>query len=158
LLVAATVSLFAVVGQIRGWLTDSPAPLDQFRAVFLAVVALGYSVGLTTLVLTRSRPLSPVMTYLTAGAYWMYFIHHLLCGAVHLTLDRFDWPIATKFAVTFSVVTAMCVASYHFLIRNRWPEVILNGRKSTPERPPISISEETVPTKEPVEIPDRRAA
>jgi len=156
LLVAATLLLFAVVGQIRDWLTDSPTPLDQFRAVFLAVVAIGYSVGLTTLVLTRSRPLSPVMVYLSAGAYWMYFIHHLLCGASHLALDRLQWPIAGKFAVSFTAVTAMCLGSYHFLIRNRWPEVILNGRKSAPDRP--TVTEEPAPTEKPAEIPGRRAA
>lgn len=135
LLVTATLALFVVVGQIRGFLNGSPAPLEQFRAVFLAIVAIGYSVGLTTLVLTRSRPLSPVMIYLSASAYWVYFIHHILCGSMHLTLDRLNWPVGLKFAIVFAAVTSLSLLSYQFLIRDRWADVVLNGRKSTPVVP-----------------------
>lgn len=149
----ATVSLFVVVAQVRGVLKGSPAPLEQFRAVFLAVVAVGYSVGLTTLVLTRSRPLSPAMIYLGASAYWVYFIHHILCGSMHLTLDRLDWPVGRKYTLVFSAVISLSLLSYHLLIRNRWPEILLNGRKSTPDVPELPA--EPAETETP---PARRAA
>ncbi len=118
------------IPQIRMFLGGPVALPAQFTGPILAVVALGFSVGLTTLTLLWNPSINPAMKYLSSSAYWVYFIHHLLCGTIHLTIDRFEISTLSKYGITFTGATAGSLLSYHWIIRNRWAETIFNGRKS----------------------------
>ncbi|WP_226344152.1 hypothetical protein [Agilicoccus flavus] len=69
----------------------------------------------------------------------MYLVHLPLLVAFEIPLVRLDWPIPAKLAVTWLVVDAVMVTSYHLLVRStplgRW----LNGRRHPFRWPPTLV-------------------
>ncbi|MDB4786732.1 MAG: acyltransferase [Planctomycetaceae bacterium] len=129
--ITAAAMLPLAIPQIRAILGGPPALSEAYTGVILALVALGFSVGVTTLALRWNPPLSSTLKYLSASSYWVYFIHHLLCGAIHLGLNETTYTVFAKYMITLVGATMGSLVTYQLLIRNRWPEMIINGRKST---------------------------
>ncbi|MBD3676410.1 MAG: acyltransferase [Planctomycetaceae bacterium] len=126
----AGVAITFAIPLIRTFLSESLTPPDWGAGAILTIVAIGLSIGLSTLFLFWNPELPPWLRYMGASAYWVYFIHHLLCGAIHLALDDVGVSIGTKFLTTFLGAMLGSLLIYQVLIRNRWPEVVFNGRKS----------------------------
>jgi len=133
LVALAVAGLFLAIPQVRAFLGGPTAPFPELTGAVLAIVALGLSVGLATWFLFWNPTLNPVMKYLSASAYWMYFIHHALCGSLHLILDRVDLPVGSKYLITLGGALSGALLLYQFVIRNRWPEKVFNGRISKTE-------------------------
>lgn len=129
--ITAAAMLPLAIPQIRAILGGPPALSEAYTGVILALVALGFSVGVSTLALRWNPPLSSTLKYLSASSYWVYFIHHLLCGAIHLGLNETTYTVFAKYMITLVGATMGSLVTYQLLIRNRWPEMIINGRKST---------------------------
>ena len=92
--------------------------------------AIGLSIGIATVMLFWNPELPPWLRYLGESAYWVYFIHHLLCGAFHLLMDDLELSVGAKFLLTCLGAGGGSLLTYQILIRNRWPEVVFNGRQS----------------------------
>ncbi len=144
--IIAVLMLPLAIPQIRAFLGGPPALSEAYTGVILALVALGYSIGITTLTLRWNPPLSSALKYLSASSYWVYFIHHLLCGAIHLGLNETTYTVLAKYLITVVGATLGSLITYQLLIRNRWPEVIFNGRRSTLRTGSVVVDEDSSET------------
>jgi glucans biosynthesis protein C len=71
----------------------------------------------------------PIVRYLSDGSYWMYIIHLPLAAGVPGLLAPYSLPASMKFAFTLTVVSAISLVSYHYLVRSTALGVLLNGRR-----------------------------
>ena len=69
-------------------------------------------------------------TYLVGASYWLYLIHRPFCTAIAPLLEQNSWSGGVKTVFVSIVVAAICLVSYHFLVRNTWVGVMLNGRRA----------------------------
>lgn len=83
-------------------------------------------VGLSVRFLAKERPW---IRYLADASYWMYLIHLPLLLAVEIPLVPLGWPIAVKLALTWVVVSAAMLVSYHLLVRSTPIGGWLNGHR-----------------------------
>lgn len=123
----ATAVLLSVLGFTQSEPTSSvPLPISA------AVMALaGWSwvyalLGLSTRFLTAERP---TIRYLADASYWMYLMHLPLLVGFEILLVRLDWPILVKLGLTWAVVGALLLVSYHLLVRSTPIGQWLNGRR-----------------------------
>ena len=82
--------------------------------------------GVCTRHLTGERP---SVRYLADASYWMYLIHLPLLVGFEILLVALDWPILIKLGLTWVVVGAVLVISYHLLVRSTPIGQWLNGRR-----------------------------
>lgn len=71
----------------------------------------------------------PWIRYLADASYWMYLLHLPLLVGLEIVLVPLAWPILVKLALTWIVVGAALLASYHWLVRPTWIGKWLNGRR-----------------------------
>lgn len=121
----------AVISSIVGLAQSDPAtptPLPLATTVMaLAAWAWVYALlGLSVRFLHAERPW---IRYLADASYWMYLIHLPLLVGFEILLVSQPWPILLKLGLTWLVVGAVMVVSYHLLVRStpigRW----LNGHR-----------------------------
>jgi glucan biosynthesis protein C len=94
----------------------------------VAVLEACLSVWLTVLCLLAGQRLlnraSATMRYLAQGAYWTYLWHLPLLFAIQYLLMDQDWAWPLKFALASATTLALCLLSYHALVRHtplrRW--------------------------------------
>lgn len=59
--------------------------------------------------------------YLADASYWCYLAHFPFVVWIPLCLRNLPVPAVGKFAIVFSLTTAACLLTYHFLVRRpRW--------------------------------------
>jgi glucan biosynthesis protein C len=75
-----------------------------------------------------ARP-HPIVRYLSDASYWMYLIHLPFAAGVPGLLAPYSLPAGVKFAFTLTVVSAISLVSYHYLVRSTALGVLLNGRR-----------------------------
>jgi peptidoglycan/LPS O-acetylase OafA/YrhL len=85
--------------------------------------------GMVGAFLTLSARPNPVVRYLSDGSYWMYIIHLPFAAGVPGLLGPYSLPAGVKFALTLTVVSAVSLVSYHYLVRSTALGVLLNGRR-----------------------------
>lgn len=71
----------------------------------------------------------PLQRYIADGSYWIYLIHLPFAIGIPAVLAPFVLPALVKFAITFAGTFLVTVLSYHYLVRNTWVGVFLNGRR-----------------------------
>ncbi|MEC8432031.1 MAG: acyltransferase family protein [Planctomycetota bacterium] len=84
-------------------------------------------VGLSERYITKS---TGWCTYLVGASYWLYLVHRPFCTGIAALLEQTSWSGGVKTAFVSIVVAAICLVSYHFLVRNTWVGVMLNGRRA----------------------------
>jgi peptidoglycan/LPS O-acetylase OafA/YrhL len=80
----------------------------------------------------------PVQRYIADGSYWIYLIHLPFAIGIPALLAPLALPAILKFAITLAGTSLATVVSYHYLVRNTWIGVFLNGRRyprALPEQP-----------------------
>ena len=95
----------------------------QSACVWFVIFSL---IGLSEKFITKSNP---VISYFVDSSYWVYLIHRPFCTMFAAILTRWDAPGALKFFAVIVMVSITCVVSYHYLVRNTWIGLLLNGRK-----------------------------
>lgn len=101
----------------------------QAACVWFVIFSL---IGLTEKFIANSNP---VTSYFVDSSYWVYLIHRPFCTLFAALLTRWDAPGALKFFAVIVIVSITCVVSYHYLVRNTWIGLLLNGRKKPREFP-----------------------
>lgn len=74
------------------------------------------------------RPYTP-LTYLADSSYWVYLVHMPLTIGFGALLYGLPWPTFTKLSLNVLATTAVCLASYHLLVRFTAVGALLNGRR-----------------------------
>jgi peptidoglycan/LPS O-acetylase OafA/YrhL len=69
------------------------------------------------------------LRYLSDASYWMYLVHLPLIWLLQAWMLR--WPLhwTLKFPLVLAIAMALLLASYHWLVRNTFVGVFLNGRR-----------------------------
>ena len=92
--------------------------------------------GIVVPIVQRWR-ISPVLGYLSESSYWVYLVHFPLCIAFASLLYVADMPGVVKMLLVIGATTAVCLASYHLVVRFTWVSVLLNGKRhERPQAPP----------------------
>lgn len=88
----------------------------------LALIIMGFYIK-------RMNHESATGRYFTDASYWIYLAH--LPMAICFPLITADLPLGawTKFSLNIGLITLICVASYHLLVRSTWLGALLNGKR-----------------------------
>jgi len=62
------------------------------------------------------------------SAYWVYIIHLPIVVFIPGLMAGFALPVFIKFAITFSVTTIICFATYQYFVRGSFIGMFLNGK------------------------------
>lgn len=84
--------------------------------------------GFTALFLTYFNFYSPRLGYIMDSAYWVYIIQLPIVAFIPGLLVEFAWPPALKFAITLSVSSVICFATYKYFVRGTFIGMLLNGK------------------------------
>ena len=72
---------------------------------------------------------SKIMRYISDASYWVYIIHLPLTHFVPGLFHQNNMNVFIKFSVSSIIITFLCFASYHYLIRSTFIGEFLNGKK-----------------------------
>ena len=100
------------------------ATILQACCVWVAIFSL---IGLTEKYITKPNKKT---TYIVYSSYWFYLFHRPLCVGFAVLFTRWDMPGVVKFTIVIAIVSALCILNYHFLVRNTWMGLMLNGKKN----------------------------
>ena len=121
----------AVIASIVGLAQSDPStptPL-LLSATVMALAGWCWVYALLGLCVRFLHAERPWIRYLADASYWMYLIHLPLLVGFEILLVAQPWPILVKLGLTWLVVGAVMVVSYHLLVRStpigRW----LNGHR-----------------------------
>ena len=123
---------YAVVGFVAyiatGALVEAKAhPLWTSFAYNVCTWLWSFAVlGLGTRFLATRKPW---LAYLADSSYWVYLVHMPLTVAFGALLYGLPLPALAKMGINIAATTAVCLASYHLLVRSTWVGVLLNGRR-----------------------------
>ncbi|MEJ1239333.1 acyltransferase family protein [Chryseolinea sp. T2] len=84
--------------------------------------------GFITFFTSYFNSYSPRLTYIMDSAYWVYIIHMPIVVFVPGLMAGSALPIFIKFAITFSVTTIICFATYQSFVRGSFIGMFLNGK------------------------------
>ena len=101
------------------------ATILQACCVWVAIFSL---IGLTEKYITKPNKKT---TYIVYSSYWVYLFHRPLCVGFAVLFTRWDMPGLVKFTLVTAIVSALCILTYHVLVRNTWVGLMLNGRKNS---------------------------
>ena len=85
--------------------------------------------GITGLFLRYANNHSSVMQYISDSSYWVYLVHLPFTLIVPALIA--NWPIngILKFLIVALTTLGICFLSYHYLVRGKFIDKFLNGRK-----------------------------
>lgn len=125
----AVVLFVATVSYTAQTQPDDPNAVVWYGALFLG----GYYVALCwTIMALYQRYLnrfSRVGRYLSESSYWVYLAHLPLAIAIPIVMNSWAASAWIKFPLALLAVFALCVVSYHFLVRSTALGWLLNGHR-----------------------------
>lgn len=70
-----------------------------------------------------------VMRYVTDSSYWVYIMHLPVLMAIQGGFNLLHWPLVIELCLSIILTLAVCVLSYHVMVRNSFIGVLLNGKR-----------------------------
>jgi peptidoglycan/LPS O-acetylase OafA/YrhL len=98
-------------------------------AIFYAVGAWCWTIGLIGAGLRFLNEEHPVVRYVSDASYWVYITHLPVVMAMQVLVYRLPAPALVKFGMVTAGSFLILFASYHLLVRHSWLGAWLNGRK-----------------------------
>ena len=102
------------------------AALSQASFAWFAIFGF---LGLFEAILSKERAW---VRYLSDSSYWLYLVHLPPMIVAQWLLIRVDMPAFAKFTLLVVSITALCLLSYHFLVRYTVIGRTLNGPRNRP--------------------------
>ena len=110
-----------------------PTMEDTSATVLLAVTEAYISVWMTCVCLVAGRSLlnrsNRVLRYLPDSSYWVYIVHLPLLFVIQYRLMDMDLPWGTKFTISLVAISAICLITYHLLVRRTLIGKLLGARQ-----------------------------
>lgn len=126
MLTVAVLLLFPLGLSLQG----STAAITRIASSIVQVsLAWIMSFGMIGLFHRHFQAHSPWLRYLSDSAYWLYLAHIPLIIYIQYLVRDLPLLSGIKVIIVFVATTSMLLLSYHFLIRNTWLGVLLNGRR-----------------------------
>lgn len=97
--------------------------------IFKSISVWLFIFGITGLFIRYGSNHSSVMRYISDSSYWVYLIHLPITLIIPGLIKSWALPATVKFLIVLISTTAICFISYHYLVRNTFIGVFLNGRK-----------------------------
>lgn len=76
------------------------------------------------------------MAYLADSSYWVYLVHLPMTIGFGALMFGLPWPAGMKMLLNITATTALCLASYHWLVRSTGVGMLLNGRRHARSKRP----------------------
>ncbi len=115
---------------VKMYFDDSESGLSLYFAMFANSLATWlYIFACMGLFLRYASNGSYALRYISDAAYWIYLIHLPLVALIVGLISGIDLSALSKFGIVVFIATAICVATYHFLVRNTFIGLFLNGKK-----------------------------
>jgi glucan biosynthesis protein C len=129
---AGAIASFLLLLQIKPALLL--APIGAYArpglvAIFYAVGAWCWTIGLIGAGLRFLSEEHPVVRYVSDASYWIYITHLPVVMAMQVLVYRIQAPALIKFGMITAGSFLILFASYHLLVRHSWVGAWLNGRK-----------------------------
>lgn len=70
-----------------------------------------------------------VLAYLSDSSYWVYLLHFPFTVLFGALLFQLALPALLKIAINVACTTAVCLGSYHLVVRYTWVGNLLNGKR-----------------------------
>lgn len=110
-----------------------PTIEDSSATVLLAVTEAYISVWMTCVCLLAGRSLlnrsNRVLRYLSDSSYWVYIVHLPILFFIQYRLMDTDFTWGTKFAISLVATSAICLITYHLLVRSTLIGKLLGARQ-----------------------------
>jgi glucan biosynthesis protein C len=105
------------------------APFQAAIAYVYAVAGICWSIALIGLFLRYLPRQNRAMRYLADSAYWVFLVHML--GTIGFGVLLYHAPMGAlaRMGINIVATTAVCLLSYHWLVRRTWVGVLLNGKR-----------------------------
>ncbi|MFY3383136.1 acyltransferase family protein [Paracidovorax sp. MALMAid1276] len=106
------------------------APRVAFAFAYNAA-AWCLSFALIGLFAAHLRQPHPALSYLADSSYWVYLVHMPLTIGFGALMFGLPWPAGAKIVLNIAATTAVCLASYHLVVRFGALGQLLNGKRHT---------------------------
>ena len=119
-----------------------PAPHDEKKFLYAwmyAGAAWYLCFGLIGASLHFLSNANAKIRYMADASYWIYLMHLPLVMALQGVIARSDWHWVIKLNFVLLTTLMLTLVSYHYLVRNTWIGVVLNGKRQ------VKIKENTAP-------------
>jgi peptidoglycan/LPS O-acetylase OafA/YrhL len=104
-------------------------PGEMLLAALGALFAWLITFGLLGLALGTFDSPRPAFRYFADSSYWVYLCHLPIVGLLQVDLLLVPAPAVVKFSAVVAVTLALCLASYHVMVRYTFLGVWLHGRR-----------------------------
>ena len=119
-----------------------PTMEDPSATLLLAATEAYISVWMTCVCLVAGRALlnrsSRLLRYLSDSSYWVYIVHLPLLFFIQYRLMDMELPWGTKFAISVVATFAICLLSYHVLVRKTVIGKLLGARLPVAATPAVT--------------------
>lgn len=129
-LLLASVALYGVFWYLLK--RHLPTAADPSATALIAAVEAGISVWMTCVCLVAGRSLlnrsNRLLRYLSDASYWVYIVHLPILFVIQYRLMDMAWEWGAKLAVSVIATFAICLLSYHLLVRKTVVGKLLGAR------------------------------
>ncbi|MDP4075332.1 acyltransferase family protein [Acidovorax sp. A1169] len=132
---ASAFALFLATGVLTEAATQpgtGPQPLLFAIALAYNTASWLWSFALIGIFLRHVQGRRAWLAWLADSSYWLYLVHLPLTIAFGALLYGLPLPALAKMLINVAATTAVCLVSYHFLVRSTAIGALLNGRRYRP--------------------------
>lgn len=131
---AAGLGFFIVAMGLHDTLLKNPSAFTHFPAAIAFTYHCAtwlWSFALIGLFMRYLPAQNRFLTYIAESSYWVYLVHFTATVGFGVLLYQAPYGALTKMAINIAATTAVCLATYHLLVRYTPIGTLLNGRRHT---------------------------